>query len=482
MSSMYPKNGRIYFRLKVDGKWTGVPTEFAVGQERAARAILDEYDLRVAAGEEVDPGMGPLTCRRWYAAWIKEREAQISTWANDEYVMRLHVLPFIGELRVDAVRPKHLVQLFRGLRRSLAPKSVYNAYSTVSSFFRDACLADLLPRHASPCILTKHQLGLKQDKDPEWRPKAVFSRGELETLITDERIPMDRRILYALEGVAGLRHGEAAGLHFRNCPVQPETPPLGMLFVAFSYERPFPKGGVTRPVPIHPTLAAMLAEWKLHGWAQMMGRQPTPDDHLLPLPPWAKSKRGRVRRRNYSHDRFEEDLLLLGMRHRRGHDLRRTMISLSRSDGADVAILKRATHKPPVEVIEGYTTYEWDVLCREVSKLKIQRRGVSEVASIPWAASVGGARLATGLATNSTQPSGVFMKTDLAPPGLEPRGMTHDDASSTASTTAPQVESRTCVDDSATQTPDDEGPATNTGSTVASRLRTLRLAFSKAGK
>ncbi len=65
------------------------------------------------------------------------------------------------------------------------------------------------------------------------------------------------------------------------------------------------------------------------------------------------------------------------MRERRGHDLRHTMISLSRSDGALKDILKRGTHAPSKEVIEGYTHFEWDVLCREVAKLKltIPRRG-----------------------------------------------------------------------------------------------------------
>src|SRR3954453_16187168 len=36
-------------------------------------------------------------------------------------------------------------------------------------------------------------------------------------------------------------------------------------------------------MPAHPTLAAILAEWKLSGWAAMMGRQPTPDDLIAPM-------------------------------------------------------------------------------------------------------------------------------------------------------------------------------------------------------
>jgi hypothetical protein len=35
-------------------------------------------------------------------------------------------------------------------------------------------------------------------------------------LISDRRIPPDRQVLYALEGLAALRHGEAAGLRWRH--------------------------------------------------------------------------------------------------------------------------------------------------------------------------------------------------------------------------------------------------------------------------
>ncbi|HEY0881623.1 MAG TPA: site-specific integrase, partial [Archangium sp.] len=367
MGSVYPKGKRLYFKVKVDGVWRNIRTEYLVGQERQARAMLDRLEERRAAGVETVGDLGPVTVSRFFDSWIKERERHVRTWKNDESVMRIHVLPSIGSMRLDEVRAKHIVDLVKGWRSKpaderLAPKSIYNAYSTVSALFRDADLADLID--SDPCKLTKHQLGPKVDADPEWRPTALFTVAELELLIGDDRLPMDSRVLYALEGIAALRHGEAAGLLWRN--VQPELEPLGMIYVANNYEHPLPKGDVCRPVPMHPTLAAIIAEWKLHGWARMMGRPPTPDDLVLPLPPEAKSKFGRWRRKGFSYDRLERDLEVLGLRHRRGHDLRRTMISLCRSNGANRDILRRATHKPPKEVIEGYTSFEWAVVCAEV--------------------------------------------------------------------------------------------------------------------
>jgi hypothetical protein len=57
------------------------------------------------------------------------------------------------------------------------------------------------------------------DNDPAWRSGAVFSREELEALLTDERIPADRRVLYALLGLVGLRFGEVAALRHGAAPL-----------------------------------------------------------------------------------------------------------------------------------------------------------------------------------------------------------------------------------------------------------------------
>jgi hypothetical protein len=78
---------------------------------------------------------------------------------------------------------------------------IYNIYSVISAMFRDGKLADLIEQ--SPCVLDERQLGPLTDKDPEWRHEAVFTRDEVETIISDARIPPDREVVYALELLAG---------------------------------------------------------------------------------------------------------------------------------------------------------------------------------------------------------------------------------------------------------------------------------------
>lgn len=388
MGSVYQRKNKLWIRYKgPDGKWTQSTTPLRPGQEKKAKRLLQRVEEKIAAGEELmQDDRGPVTVERYTARWIERRKVQgIVEWKNDKARMEKWVIPFIGGLSLDEVRPRHLVELFDRLRREspLAPKTIYHVYSNVKALFRDAQLDDLIDG-SSPCILTKHQLGPKEDKDPEWRATAIYTRDEAEMLISDDRIPADRQVLYALEIIGMLRHGEAAGLRFRHYDASLE--PLGRLVIATSYDTGRTKTKRPRFMPVHPVLAAILAEWKLNGWPKMMGRQPTPDDLVVPLPASHRVKLGTMRTKDHSSKRLVKDLKKLKLRHRRGHDMRRTGISLARTDGARKDILVLCTHNPGKNsVIDSYTTFLWKSLCEEVAKLRISRQKRGEVVQLPLA-------------------------------------------------------------------------------------------------
>ena len=78
---------------------------------------------------------------------------------------------------------------------------------------------------------------------------------------------------------------------------------------------------------------------------------------------------------------------MLGLRQLRGHDFRRSFISLAREDGADFSILRRVTHKAPRDIMEDHTSVSLATLCREVLKLKLDLPRLAEV--VPLALAVG---------------------------------------------------------------------------------------------
>ena len=387
MGCIYPRGSKLWVQYKgADGKWRQSTTPFRPGQEKEARKLLREVENRIAAGQQWGANVaGVLTVAGFAERWCEERrKLGIADFKNEKARLKNHVLPAIGSMPLEDVRPRHIVTMVRHLRDvSRAPKTVRNVYGTLSALYRDAVLEDLV--ETSPCVLTKYQLGTNEDANPEWRPTAVYDRGELELLISDPRVPRDRQIFYALQGIGALRHGEAAGLRFRHWDTS--LKPLSALLVATSYDKGRTKTGRARRMPVHPTLAAVLSEWKLHGWAEMMGRVPGPDDLVVPLPASLRVELGAMRKPDLSWRRLVVDLENLGLRHRRGHDLRRTMISLARIDGARADILRLCTHGASREIIDVYTTFPWESLCAEVSKLKLDRRGKSNVVVLPMAAS-----------------------------------------------------------------------------------------------
>src|SRR6266568_2930268 len=90
-----------------------------------------------------------------------------------------------------------------------------------------------------------------------------------------------------------------------------------------------------------------------------------------------------MRNKSDSFKRIVKDLAALDLRHRRGHDLRRTFITLAQVDGARRDILERVTHNPRSgAAIDLYTSYPWASLCEEVAKLKVSRAPRGEVHQI----------------------------------------------------------------------------------------------------
>lgn len=90
---------------------------------------------------------------------------------------------------------------------------------------------------------------------------------------------------YAIEFLTGLRTGQVSALRWGDW--QRDVTPLGKLASAESYDshakkvKPT-KTRVVHEVPVHPTLATVVAEWKLAGWRKRHGHSRTAGDLVIP--------------------------------------------------------------------------------------------------------------------------------------------------------------------------------------------------------
>lgn len=313
----------------------------------------------------------------------------------------------LGAMPLDQVRPPHVAMWARGLRTkaskmggTLAPATVRAIVHTAKKMFLAAVFEGLVA--ASPCTLPPGTLPRSGDKVPGARAGWRFAREDIERLISNRAIPEDRRVLYALFALTGMRCGEVVVLRWRDWDAA--RAPLGCLTVARAVKAVTRVEGATkteavREVPVHRTLAAVLAEWKLGGWQRHTrgDRPPQPDDLVIP------TRTGKRRYGRNVYAQLQADCAAIEVRARRVHGLRHTFISLGVDDGARLDILRAITHTRAVRTaFDGYRHEAWTTLCAEVDKLQIRR--LPDVLPL-WKAANDAGRSATDSATGAPAPS-----------------------------------------------------------------------------
>lgn len=375
------KRGRILWISYAGPNGETVRESTKQGDARVARRLYAARKREVAEGSWIPPKLrgpgGRVTVADYAARWIeRQRDRDLQSIRSEEQRLRDHVLPLIGNARLETLKPKDVIRFVEELRRRqradgeglLAPRSVRHCYDILRRMCRDAVIDEVIP--ATPCVLPPRTLPAKRDRDPAWRATAVFTRSEVEALISDERVPWDRRVFYALAFLLGCRHGEAAGRRWEHYDA--EARPLGRMMIATQYDDRALKVDTPREVPVHPTLAAILDRWRSEGFAMFFGRSPRSRDFIVPEVDASYHRRiGQHRLDGSSLRRLGYDLDKLGLRRRRQHDARRTLISIGRTDGCDRDILKACTHGDRREVFDQYTTWPWEAKCREVAKIRI---------------------------------------------------------------------------------------------------------------
>lgn len=364
------------YKHPITGKWTHKST--GTGAEPEARRFIAAFMAEVAA--IVDTGkvgdLGPLTVARYMELWLKDREkrGKAST-PDDRQRLETYVEPRLGALLLTEVTPLRIRDFVRELRANSgrAARTQIHVYRTLKQMFKSAKIEGLVT--SNPCELEHGELPAKRDADPEWRSQATYTVHEVERLISDVKIPVERRVQYALKAIAGLRHGEMAALCWRHLDYTAE--PLARINVVQAWDSrakkiKSTKSGDTRAVPMHPTLAAILASWKLEHWERIYGRAPTPDDHVVPTRNFTcvvGSVACAAMKLDLAHLKLREKAGR--KRYRQGHDLRSWYISRLVEDGADSVVMRRTTHASSGDVVQGYQRFSWAATCREGSKLNV---------------------------------------------------------------------------------------------------------------
>lgn len=362
-----------------------LPTGAAPSKEQA-RTYLNEVLRRYEMGlwdPEGPADVGAATparmptvaeyAERWSAALTHASAFNVRGW------VRTRIAPTaLGAMLLSDVRPRHVVEWIQALREMpsdkggvLAPRTVSGIVAALKRMFIAAVFEEIIV--TSPVVVPRGIAPARTDKAPGARRLWRSTSDEVVSLISSWDLPQERRVMWAVLLLAGLRLGELVVLRWSDIE---RRSPLSALVVSRAWDQhgkriKSTKTGAVREVPIHTTLAAILSEWRLTGWAELIGRAPTADDWIFPM----STDPSRPRNTRVTQKQWSADRSALGLPPRRLHGARHTFISMCIDDGARSDLVRLVTHtRAVVNAFDAYRNESWSTLCAEVARLKIHRR------------------------------------------------------------------------------------------------------------
>ena len=158
-----------------------------------------------------------LTLGKYLDLWIKESvqdTVRLTTYQGYERIVRLHIKPALGRIKLDKLTPVHVRGLYRErLESGLAPRMVQLVHTTLHKALKQAVNDGLILRNVTEAV--KAPRPVKKEMQPL---HPVQARALLEAA-RGERL----EALYALALTTGMRQGELLGLKWEDVDMEAGT-------------------------------------------------------------------------------------------------------------------------------------------------------------------------------------------------------------------------------------------------------------------
>ncbi len=213
--------GSIYRRK--DGRWVG---QYTVYTAKGPKYRYIYGKTRAAVAEKLMKAMSDrnggfffdaesLTVGEYLDRWLSDSvrgTVRVSTFERHEGIIRTHIKPALGRIKLKNLTPTHVRGLHREkLDADLAPATVRKIHSTLHKALSQAVSDGLIPRNAA-------DVKAPRPAPEEMRPLSEDdARAFLETAeASDDRFDP----LYVLAITTGLRRGELLGLRWDDVDLE----------------------------------------------------------------------------------------------------------------------------------------------------------------------------------------------------------------------------------------------------------------------
>lgn len=305
-----------------------------------ARRWLDEVTADLLTGRYVDPDAGKVTFGTFADQWLAAQTFEPTTREAVESRLRAHLLPAFGRLELRAIRPSTVQAWLRGRQQDLAPSYVRVLLANLSSILGAAVEDGLIA--ANPCSSS----AVSAPKVPRRRIEP-WPHDQVAAVVSAH--PEAYRAVALLAAGAGLRQGEAFGLHVEDVDFLRRRL-LVRHQIRLERSRPTvapPKGGRQREVPLSDTVAVALTE-RLRRW-------PAGADGLV----FTSRERKPLNRNYYNRSVWKPALVEVGIEPCRAngmHALRHYYASVLLDAGVSIrALADYLGHSDPGFTLRTYT-------------------------------------------------------------------------------------------------------------------------------
>lgn len=184
------------------------------GSKKQAEAVLAQLVHAVETGMDFDSSR--ITAAEYLDKWLGVVRNRVKARTYERYaeIVRLHVTPVIGQIKLNKLKPLHLERIYEeAQKKGLAPQTVVHVHRVVYSALRQALRWQLVARNAAEAVIPPR--AARRDIPP-LEPSDV---GRLIAGVAGTDLLMP--VLLALG--TGMRRGEVLGLRWGDVDLEAGT-------------------------------------------------------------------------------------------------------------------------------------------------------------------------------------------------------------------------------------------------------------------
>ncbi len=316
---------------------------------REAKKLYAKFIARIESGNTYSASKTTLNefSKKWLETYVKPNLSP-TTYQSYTEKLNMHILPYLGNKRLDKITPFDIDSLYNllankltnrkdenGNYKTLSPTSIHRVHEIISSMFSTAYRWDLVPYN--PCN--------KVTKPKYKRTKMTCYDEETSKKLINkllEKAPLKYKCFVILAMLGGFRRGEIVGLHWNDIDFKNKKITINRSVYYLGRKGVNEKSTKTdssnRTIAISSICFDLLKQWRAEQGKMRLslGDKWNGSENIF------TTDDGRIMNPSTGPKWFSEFLKKHGFPHIRFHDLRHTFATLLISYNVDV---KTVSHK-----------------------------------------------------------------------------------------------------------------------------------------